>query len=404
MQFEFKAIRDDGSEVAGRRESVDRFSLARELRPDGLTLVDAKEISNEAPRHFSLEEIKLGRVKMRDKIVFAGSLAAMIGAGLSLSRALSVMERQAPNKYFARIISIILDRVSRGETLSRALSQFPNIFPSVFVSMVAAGEQSGNLPEALDNVRQQLAKNYDIVRKVRGAMIYPAIIVGVIIIIGILMMVFLVPNISSLFRELNTELPLSTRIVIGVSDFLAANVFFLVLVLVIATVGVWRWSRTKRGRRIFAALWLRLPAISRIVKNFNAAVTLRTISSLISAGVSMIEALGITARVLQNPYYQDVVKQAAESVQKGRTLSESFQGNEKLYPILAGEMIGVGEETGNLPGMLLKGAIFFEEEVEQSTKNLSTVIEPALMVLVGCAVGFFAVSIISPIYSLTQAL
>ncbi len=404
MLFQYRAVDNAGAESAGEREALDRFALARALKSEsGLTLVETKEKKATGGGSF-MDKLNalFSRVKIKDQIIFAGSLSAMLGAGLSLSRALAVMERQTGNKNFKKIISDVAERVSRGSTLSKALATYNKIFPPVFIAMVAAGEESGNLAGSLETARQQLAKSHDLRRKVKGAMIYPAIIVSVIIVIGILMMIFLVPQLTSLFKDLEVDLPLSTRIVVWTSDFLSTHTLSFVLVFLALVVASWRGLKTRAGKNLFTRVAMKAPAVSTIIKNLNAAVTMRTLSSLVSAGVSLVEAITITTEVIQNPFYREVLKQAVEKIQKGSALSVVFKEHEDIYPILVGEMAEVGEETGNLTGMLLKGATFFEDEVEQATKNLSTLIEPALMVLIGIAVGFFAVSMLGPMYSLSD--
>lgn len=401
MKYSFKAQKADGTAMSGEREAPDKYALARDLRAEGLTVTQARlvgELEKKHRLHFNL----FGRIKIKDKIVFASSLSAMIGAGLSLARALAILERQVANKKFKSVIAQLSAKINAGEPFSAALGAFPAIFPPVFVAMVSAGEESGKLTESLEVVHQQLARSYDLQRKIKGAMIYPAIIVTVIVIIGVLMMIFLVPNLTTLFRDLKVELPLSTRIVIGISEFLTHyTLLFFVSLLALAATVIQLW-RTATGKYYLAWLWLRLPAISTITKNLNSAMTMRTISSLISSGVSMLAALSITQKVLQNPFYQQVLSEATMTVGRGTPLSDAFKKREDIYPILVGEMTEVGEETGNLPGMLLKGAVFFEEEVEQATKNLSMIIEPALMVLIGIFVGIFAVSMLGPMYSLSD--
>ena len=405
-KFIYEAVRADGSKNDGTAEAADRYALARQLRSEGLTVVKVTS-AEVAARRGGLGRFWrnfAGRVSIKEKIIFASSLGAMVGAGLTLSRALDVVGRQSSSKRFRQIVGEISERVQKGSSLHEALAAAGNIFPPVFTAMVAAGEESGKLPQSLEVVRQQLAKSYDLRRKIRGAMIYPAVIVSVIIVIGILMMIFLVPNLSALFRDLKVELPLSTRLVIGTSDFLANHLWLFLLGLAVAIAAAVKFSRSLTGQRLATRVWMHLPAIRTIIKNYNAAVTMRTISSLISSGVSMIESLKITQEVLQNLYYREVLGTALESIQKGGTLSQTFKQHEDIFPVLVGEMTEVGEETGNLSGMLLKGAVFFEEDVDQATKNLSTVIEPALMILIGIFVGFFAVSMLGPMYSLSDAI
>lgn len=405
MKFHYRARNKDNEETEGEREASDRFALAREMRGEGLTLISAKPESASSSSRVRLKHwLNFSRVKIKDKIVFASNLSAMVAAGLSLSRALAVMERQSGSQRFRQIISELAAKIRAGAGLSQAIAAFPDVFPPVFVAMVAAGEESGKLPQSLEIVAEQLTKNYDLRRKVRGAMIYPSIIVIVIILIGVLMMIFLVPNLTAVFKELGAELPLSTRLVIATSNFLSQHTLIFLLSLLTLVAVVVGYFRTGRGRVSASWLWLHLPLIAPLTKQVNSAATMRTLSSLISSGVGMVEALAIARRVVQNHYYQLVIDAAGAKVEKGQTLSSVFKDNEHLYPVLVGEMTEVGEETGKLADMLLRGAAFYEEEVNQATKNLSTVIEPVLMIVIGLAVGFFAVSMIGPIYSLSENL
>jgi len=400
MKFAFKGRTADGQEVSGTREAADRFALAHEMRAEGVTLVSAEALSARRRRPPFWNRLR-GGVSLKEKMVFAGSLAAMLGAGLSLTRALGILQRQTASKIFREALSGVLEKISAGSSLHDALADFPEIFPRVFVSMVAAGEEAGRLSESLKLIRQQLEKSYGLRRKIIGAMIYPAIVMAVMIVVGILMMIFLVPTLARLFAELEAELPFTTRVVIFIGNFLASHtLIFLVSLAAIIFAAVW-FSKTFFGRRFFAAVFLHLPIITRLLRNLNSAATLRTLSSLIASGVSMAEAMTIAADVVQNYYYKKVLLAGRAAVERGVPLSSVFNERPELYPVLVGELVEVGEETGNLSGMLLNGAEFFEEEVEQTTKNLATVIEPVLMVIVGLAVGFFAVAMIGPMYSIT---
>lgn len=403
MKFTFKAKDKDGQEITGEREATDRFALAREMRAAGQTLLLAKPVVVSGATA-AVHRWFAGSVKMRDKIVFASNLSAMVSAGLSLARAFAVMERQTKNKHFKSVIKGLALRLSGGDSLAAALGAYPDVFPAVFTAMVAAGEESGQLPQALQVVADQLTRSYDLRRKVRGAMIYPAIIVMVIIAIGILMMIFLVPNLTAIFKEMGAELPLSTRMVIAISDALSQHILLSFGIIFVFVIGLIVFFRSTGGRHVANYLAIHLPLIHPIVHKVNAAVTMRTLSSLISSGVGMVAALNITGRVIQNHYYQEIIALGAAAVEKGQPLSAVFKQHEDLYPVLVGEMIEVGEETGKLSELLLKGALFYEDEVAQATKNLSTVIEPLLMVLIGIAVGFFAISMIGPIYSLSENL
>ena len=235
-------------------------------------------------------------------------------------------------------------------------------------------------------------------------MIYPAIVVIVMLSIGVLMMIFVIPTLTKTFKELKAELPTSTKIVMGMSDFMANHTILAVAVMFGSIFGFMSILKTPIGQRVFEWIIIRLPIIGGMVKETNAARTARTLSSLLASGVDVVGAIIITTDVVQNSFYKQVLAEAASRVEKGRPLSEVFIEREDLYPILVGEMIAVGEETGQIAKMLEQLAVFYENEVEQKTKDLSTIIEPLLMVVIGGAVGFFALAMIAPIYSISDSI
>jgi len=241
-------------------------------------------------------------------------------------------------------------------------------------------------------------------KKIKGALIYPAIILVALVIIGVLMLVFIVPTLTATFESIDTELPSSTQAIISASDFLMNNTLLAIAIFVGVVFSYMRLIRTRRGSRAYEWVMLHMPVIGTLSKEINSARTARTLSSLLTSGVDIISAIEITSEVVQNSYYKEVLLGAKETIQKGTPLHEIFSANEDLYPIFVGELTAVGEETGKLPGMLLQVAEFYEGEVEQKTKDMSTIIEPFLMIIVGVVVGFFAVSMITPIYSITSGI
>ncbi len=301
---------------------------------------------------------------------------------------------------FKEVVLSLEETIRKGGTLSQALSNYTAIFSPLFVSMVKAGEESGGLADALLVVGNQMEKSYLLIKKVRGALIYPAIIVLAMLTIGVLMLIYVVPTLTSTFKELKVELPLATRIVIAVSDFLKNDTLLFLAGVILFVGGIIAFGRTEVGKKMFDFISIRIPIIGTIVQETYAARTARTIASLLSAGVPVIESLKITEDVLSNGYYKAVLAEAQKKVEKGAPMSEAFLAHENLYPILVGEMMTVGEETGETSGMLQKLAVFYEDEVEQKTKDMSTIIEPFLMIFIGVTVGFFALAMISPTYSL----
>ena len=404
MRFKYKAHKAGEEKlIEGEIDSLDKFSLSREMRNKGMVLFSATPLISRWLDFSRINELVV-TVKLHDKVTLANNLGAMIEAGLSLSRSLEVLERQTRNPKLKRALKTIIQEVNDGKSLSESLAEFPNIFSPVFIAMVAAGEESGNLPGSLRIVSDQMEKTYTIQRKVKGAMMYPAVIMTAMIMIGILMLTFVVPNLVSTFKEFKVDLPLSTQFIIALSTVLTDYGGYLLIIVIIGVVIFYQGSKTRPGKRTIDFTILHIPFISGIIKQVNAATTARTLSSLISSGVNMVESLDITMRVLQNSYYKEVLEKAKEGVQKGDLLSNFFQKEENLFPILMSELTEVGEETGKLSDMLANVATFYENEVEAITKDMSTIIEPILMLIIGLFVGFFAISMIQPIYSITNAI
>lgn len=399
MKLKYKVREPSGEETEGITEGVDRFAVAADFRLAGKTVISVEEVKGGFTIDMDTINAFLSKVKVRDLIIFSHNLSAMMKAGLSLSRGLSILERQTKNPAFKKTIKSLIDDISRGGTLSSGMAKFPKVFSPIFVSMVRAGEESGGLSDAFRTLGDQLEKSYALKKKIKGAMIYPSVVLVALVIIGVLMFMFVVPTLASTFKELNVELPTSTKIVIGLSDFISNHFLAGLLGVISFAVAFVLVLRTKAGSRAFEFSLFYLPVVGSLVRQSNAARTARTMSSLLSSGVDMLEAINITKDVLQNSYYKEVMVLAADRVQKGIPLSSIFVENEKIYPLLVGEMIEVGEETGKLSDMLLNVAIFYEDEVDAATKNMSTIIEPLLMVFIGGSVGFFAVSMITPMYS-----
>ncbi len=402
MKLKFKAQKADGSFYESEREGADAFSLARELRAEGETLIHANETAQPARGGFRL--FVGGHVGLHDKVIFARNLGGMLGAGLALSRALGVLARQTRHAKLKSIIAEVNAKISSGANLSSALAEFPKVFPMIMISMVKAGEEGGNLATSLREVAEQLDRAYQLSRKVRGALMYPAVVLTAMLVIGTLMFIYVVPQLTASFSQFNVELPFSTRVVIVLSNFIKDHLILGLVALAALPVLILAAARSVRGKRGIDFALLHIPVISSIVKEVNAARTGQTLSSLLSSGVEVVTALDITSNVLQNSYYKEVLLAAKERIQKGEPISGVFREHENIYPPFLSEMVAVGEETGKLAPMLKETGIFFEAEVEQKTKDLSTIVEPVLMVVIGAAVGFFAIAMISPAYSLMNSI
>lgn len=399
--YKYKFIKDneEHEEVKEFEGKSDLYSYMRKLNASLVSVEEAKK----EKKSFSLWPFG-GRVKTHDIISFTKNMAVMIEAGLSLSRALAILRKQSHNKRLSKIIEDIESLVNGGETLSSALSHYPKQFSKLFVSMVRAGEESGNLVDSLRSVSSQLEKSYILSKKIKGAMIYPVIVLSLMVILGILMLVYMVPTLTETFKGLNIQLPLPTRILIWISDFIRSQALLLIGAAVAIGASVFYALKTEKGKRFKDTLVLHLPLISGLIKEVNSARTTRTLSSLLSSGVDIVVAIGVTQEVMQNVYYKEVLENAGKSIQSGDQISKVFIEADKLYPVFVGEMAAVGEETGKLGGMLENIADYYESEVDQKTKDMSTIIEPFLMVFIGIAVGIFAIAMLAPTYSLVDAI
>ena len=401
--FKYKIVDKDGKQTEGIAEAKDRFALYHLIKKDGSTVVSAEEVKTQKNLFFLKELPFIGGVKVHDKIIFARNLSKMIDAGLPITRGLSIMEREATGE-LKKVITSLNASLTKGSTLSDAMKSYPKVFSALFISMVKAGEESGNLASSLQNVALQMEKSYLLNKKIRGALMYPAVVLSLMVVIGVLMMVYMVPTLTSTFTGLGVALPLSTRIIIATSNFLI-NYFILAIALVVfLALAILFVVRSVRGQRFLDFVILRIPIIGPMVKEINSARTARTLSSLISSGVDIVVAISVTKDVLQNSYYKEVLAEAETTIQKGALISSVFSSHQTLYPIFVSEMLAVGEETGKIGDMLMSVALFYEEEIDQKTKDMSSVIEPFLMIFIGVAVGFFALAVITPIYSLSNSI
>ena len=402
MKFRVTVKTPEGTEETNTLEVENRFEVYSQVEKNGGQVVALEEVASS----FALPKwanIQFGSgVKMDEKITFTKNLSAMLGAGLTLSRALSVIQRQSKNKYLKKDIEALQEGVKGGSAFHEMLAQFPSVFSKLFVAMTKAGEESGKLSETLAVVAKQMDTSNTLTKKVKGAMIYPCIILTAIVIIGILMLIFVVPTLSATFRSLGVSLPLSTRIIVAASDFMAHHAIIVVIILIAVFGGIVLGIRSKRGSTILLFVARHLPVIGELVRETFSARAARTLSSLLSSGVEMLTAISISAEVVGENVFGAVLIEAEELVRKGEPLSTAFAAHEDLYPVFVSEMILVGEETGKVADMLGQVAEYYERDVEDRTKDLSTIIEPILMLFIGVFVGIFAISMIAPIYSLSS--
>lgn len=406
MKFRVTIRKDGVLDEVKTIEAVNRFAVYDQVRGEGgyvVSIAEKHDLSLSSIVHKLNLTIGTG-IKQIEIVQMAKNIAVMLSAGLSLSRALSILERQSSNKNFKKIANSLFEEVKKGAAFHEALAQHPKVFPDLYIAMAKAGEESGSLANSLSVVGLQMERSAELKRKIKGAMIYPAIVITAIIIVAILMLIYVVPTLTKTFASLGVELPLATRIIVALSDLIVENLTLFLAGLVVLVVGGITFVRSKTGRRLVLKGSLYVPVIKELVRETFSARAARTLSSLLSGGVPVLESLGITREVVRAEAFANVIREAEDHVKRGEPLSKAFIDHNELYPILLGDMISVGEETGKVAEMLQQIAMYYEGDVADKTKDLSTIVEPLLMLLIGGVVGIFAVSMISPIYSLSSAI
>lgn len=390
-----------GEKITGSEDAKSERDLAHALHEKGyvITRVAAKERANSKLRLLRMLE-DLFSVSLQEKMLFMRNLKVMVGAGVPLPKALEILALQASSPQLKHALTGIREKVLQGETLSLAMSRHPAIFSDLFVNMIKAGEESGTMEGVLSHLTLQLEREHDLRSKIQGALMYPIVVVIAMVGVGIIMLVSIVPNLAKTFKELGVALPPTTKFMIGLGEFLGHQWYLALLVFLAVSFALYRALKSKKGKWILDGLVLRAPLFSSFIRKINSAFFARTLSSLIGAGIPIVKSLEITSTVLNNGYFRKALMDAAEQVRKGAKLSQSLKSSGKLYPLVVLQMLEVGEETGQTGEILAKLAEFFEEEVNAITKNLASIIEPALMLIMGGLVGFFAISMIQPMYSI----
>lgn len=390
-----------GETSGGEMEAKDEKSLAQDLRAEGLLLTSFKEEQKESTLQVQFFD-RFKVVPLKEKMTFTRNLSVMVSSGLTVSRAVLNLSLQTKNKSFRKMLETVNGDLQSGKTLSEGLARYPTVFNELYVNMVYVGEVSGNLEQVLDILALQLEKENDLLSKVRGALIYPSVIVIAMIGIGVLMLVYILPKITGVFKDMNVQLPATTLAIMGLSDFLRQHSILSVIITVTVIGAVKVFAATVPGKRFFDFLFLHLPIVGNIIVKVNCARFARIYSSLLQSGVSVVNALTIVSKTLSNVYYKDILAEAIAEVQKGVELSKIIGKYEREFPLLVSQILSVGEETGKTEAVLQRLAEFYEEEVSQITKNMSSIIEPILMLAIGGGVGFFAVAMLQPMYSVLE--
>ncbi len=397
--FRYQARGSDGKIVTGLVEAPNQSIASRLLHDKQLFVVDLHE--NSELLIFSGFKNQMNKVGFNDIVNFTRQLSTMVTAGLSLPESLTILRSQTVNPVFANMLQEVEHQIVSGGTLADSLGKYPAYFPATFLALVKAGESSGTLDQVMNRLANIMESQREFKSKVSGAMIYPIIIAIGMIGVTFVMMTVVVPKLTDLYKDFNIDLPVSTKILMGVSGFFVHYWWVLIIGIFGCTELFRRWRKTPEGELIMDTIMLKLPLFGELQKKIILVEFTRTLGMLVASGIHILEGLRILKESLGNVLFRNAITEISKKVEKGFPLGETF-AQYPVFPPIVSQMMKVGEETGKLDDTLTKLSTYFESESEHLVKGLTTAIEPIIMVVLGVGVGFIVISVITPIYNLTS--
>ncbi len=401
MKYVYRALNRRGKKREGKVRAKNKIEAKKKILRKGYAGVS---LSVDVGGYFeSFFGTSIGRVGDLRKLLFTKHLSVLNKAGLTLDEALFILREQVPSSALKKIIDELLRSVEGGWPLSEAMSRFPKMFDPLYVNIIRSGEQGGTLDQSLENLVSQMSRSYELKRKVRSALLYPILILILTVGVGFLLVLFVLPKVVKLFIGFQVELPLPTRVLMGIGYYTGTYTWQFVLVFVLLIVlGFWAW-RFKRFKPFLHTQILRIPILGPLIQDFNLGLFSRTLGTLIQTGVPITEAIHITSETFHNRIFARTLFLAEKDVKKGANLSFALRRFPELYPPVVFRMLAVGEETGRIEEVLFYLADFYESEVDHKTKNLSILLEPFLLVVIGLVVISVALAIVMPIYQITAS-
>jgi type IV pilus assembly protein PilC len=398
--YKYKVRDSKGKILQGNIEAKDMGVAAVLLRERGLFIIDVFE-----PAQYSLAMLKkaITKVSFNDVTTMTRQLSTLITSGLPIIDALTLLRDQVQNPVLKDYLEKIRHDVEGGSNMASAFEKFPQAFDHLYVSLLRTGEASGMLDKVLLKLADNLEKQKEFNAKIKGALVYPVIVIGGMLLVAAIMMIFVIPKLTSLYSDLSVSLPTPTLILIGMSNFMISFWWLLILIAIGVIFGYTSWRKTAKGRWVTDQYRLKIPVFGPLSEKIMLAQITRTLGLLVGAGIPIIESINIVADSADNIIYNDAMLFASKHVEKGFPLGLSLE-QKKVFPAIVPQMLKVGEETGKLDEALLKLSYYFESESEQLIKGLTTALEPIIMIILGLGVGFLVISIILPIYKITSAI
>ncbi|HUD04988.1 MAG TPA: type II secretion system F family protein [Patescibacteria group bacterium] len=399
MRLRYKAITKEGKVSQGLLDAKNIGETASYLRTRGLIPISIARIDNQ----FWTDLPFLNGVNNTDLVIFTRQLSSMLTSGLTLMRALEILKEQVKNQTLIEIITSIIADVSEGKTFAQAIEKYPKVFSHIYISIIKAGEQSGLLDKVLLRLADNLEKQSKLQSTIKSALMYPAIVVILMVAVMVIMMIFVLPQLAVLYQNLNVPLPLPTQIVVGLSNLAVATWPIILAGIAVFTFFYRRWSKTADGRLIIDSLKLKLPIFGKLIEQSILAEFSRTLGLLVGTGTLVVDALLETAETTGNVNYRNAITAVSKQVEKGVSMGDAL-ASYPLFPPLLIQLVKVGEQTGKVDETLGKASEYFEREVDGKVKTLTTAMEPFIMVVLGIAVAFLIISVITPIYSLISSI
>ncbi|MCX6763058.1 MAG: type II secretion system F family protein [Candidatus Moranbacteria bacterium] len=401
MKYKYKARNQTGTVQEGVVEasSISNASVLLQRHNLIVTALSPLEESGVISSFFRLWE----GVSGKEFVIFSRQLAVTVEAKVPILAALKGIIEQTENPYFANILSTVLSDVDEGKSLSDSLRKHPEVFSDVYVNMIQSGEVSGNLQQSLESIADNIEKNYVLTQKIKGVLYYPIFILSAFFIVGFLMITLVIPKLTEMLKETNAKLPITTKMLIWTGDFMQHYWWAVLIAIIAAVVGLVYYINTDDGKKEFDVIKLKIPLVGKVLRYIYLARFAENLSTLVRSGIPIVSALQITGRVVGNSVFENHIAEAAEKVKTGGSMSEVLS-KKKDFPAIMTQMVKVGEDTGKLDSTLDTMAKFFSREADQIVSNLSTIIEPVLIVILGIGVGTLVFSIIIPIYNIAQGI
>jgi type IV pilus assembly protein PilC len=389
-----------GRVIKGEIEAADERIARVQIKRRNIEVTKLKKKPKDLFENISFMQPKITK---KDVVIFTRQFSTMINAGLPIVQGLNILAEQAENKSFKKILQQITKDVEGGATLADALQSHPKIFDSLFVGLVAAGEAGGILDTILQRLATYIEKSEKLKSQVKGALVYPAVVVSIAVIVIAVIMIFVIPVFQDLFASVGRALPLPTQIVVDMSDFTKGNIHYMIGGFIIFVWLFRRYYRTKSGRKKIDQLMLKLPIFGEIIKKVAVARFTRTLGTMVSSGVPILDALEITAKTAGNSVVEEIILDARKSIAEGQTIAEPLSENE-VFPGMVAQMISVGEATGALDAMLAKIADFYDDEVDAAVAAMTSMLEPLLMLFLGGSIGGLVIAMYLPIFQMAAAM